>query len=81
VGAPSGAMRAVTSMSELRPGYRAYLLGLWRVQATGQTVWRASLENAHTGERHGFPSLERLMDHLRMETGVQESGRREDDAA
>jgi hypothetical protein len=67
-------------MSEHGPGYRAYLLRLWPVRVTEETVWRASLENAHTGERRGFPSLERLIDHLRMETRVQEPGRREDDA-
>jgi hypothetical protein len=72
-------MRVMTSMSERRPGYRAYLLRLWQVRAAGETQWRASLENAHTGERRGFPSLERLVDYLRAETGAQESGRRDDE--
>lgn len=38
----------------------AYLLRLWPVQEAGQTVWRASLENPHTGEKLGFATLERL---------------------
>jgi hypothetical protein len=45
--------------------YRAYLLRLWRVDDAGRPVWHASLEDAHTGERCGFPDLERLFDFLK----------------
>jgi hypothetical protein len=35
--------------------YRAYLLRLWQAKGDdGRPVWRAALEDARTGERHGF---------------------------
>lgn len=37
--------------------YLALLLRFWRVDSGGQSVWRASLEDAHTGERRGFSDL------------------------
>ena len=47
-------------MTELRR-YRAYLLRLWLAEGEdGQPVWRAALEDARTGERHGFADLARL---------------------
>jgi len=39
-------------------------LRLWRVKDEGKTGWRASLENAHTGERRGFASQEDLFTFL-----------------
>lgn len=39
--------------------YRSYLLRLWRAESPDQS-WRASLEDAHTGERIGFAGLEEL---------------------
>jgi hypothetical protein len=33
-----------------------------------QLVWRASLEDPRTGERHGFASLEQLVAHLTQQT-------------
>jgi hypothetical protein len=48
--------------------YEAYLLRLWRVHSEGKTAWRASVENAHTGERKGFTNLEHLFDFLRQQT-------------
>jgi hypothetical protein len=46
----------------------AYMLRLWQVD--GETpVWRASLEDAHTGERHGFGSLEQLFRFLTEQFG------------
>jgi hypothetical protein len=51
------------------PRYLAYLVRLWQVQDQGEFVWRASLEDAHTGERHGFASLEALVAFLVAETG------------
>lgn len=45
--------------------YRSYILRLWEVGTNGQTVWRASLQDAHTGDRLGFSGLEQLNDYLR----------------
>ena len=55
-------------MTTERPGYLAYLLRLWRVSDDGKPVWRASLENPHTGERHGFANLELLFAFLEEKT-------------
>lgn len=51
-----------------QPHYLAYLLRLWRVGSEGEAVWRASLEDAHTGERKGFADLDALFDHVRSQT-------------
>jgi hypothetical protein len=56
-------------MTTERPGYLAYLLRLWRVNDDGKPVWRASLENPHTGERRGFANLELLFAFLEEKTG------------
>ena len=52
------------------PGrYRAYLLRLWQVDGDdGRPVWRAALEDAHSGERHGFADLTRLCAFLEAQT-------------
>lgn len=47
--------------------YLSYLLRLWLVERDGP-VWRASLENPSTAERHGFATLEQLVAFLRAET-------------
>jgi len=46
--------------------YFAYLLRLWPETAgqAGAGGWRATLEDARTGERLGFASLEQLFAHL-----------------
>jgi hypothetical protein len=49
--------------SEKQPDYYAYLLRLWREEGTGEN-WRASLENARTGERIGFASLADVFGYL-----------------
>jgi hypothetical protein len=54
-----------------RPEYLSYLLRLWSVNGAEKTVWRASLENALTGERKAFASLDDLFDFLRQQTGVR----------
>ena len=46
--------------------YHASLLRLWREGPDG--VWRASLQDADSGERIGFADLERLFAHLRQLT-------------
>ncbi len=49
--------------------YRAYLLRLWQADGEdGRPVWRAALEDARTGERHGFADLARLCAFLEERT-------------
>jgi hypothetical protein len=63
-------------MGEKRSDYISYLLRLWRAngdEAPGRdekVLWRASLEDAHTGERRGFASLDEMFDFLRRRIGV-----------
>jgi hypothetical protein len=45
----------------------SYLLRLWQVGKGENTRVRASLENPHTGERRGFPSLADLFAFLERE--------------
>jgi hypothetical protein len=45
--------------------YVAFLVRLWSVHPNGELIWRASAENAHTGERHAFADLTALCDFLR----------------
>lgn len=52
-------------------GYYACLLRLWRVQGPGPGDWHAALEDAHTGERTGFPNLDTLFAYLRQLTNDQ----------
>ncbi|MFW5941378.1 MAG: DUF2272 domain-containing protein [bacterium] len=55
--------------------YKSYLLRLWRAAGKQWEPWQAMLEDPHTGERHGFASMEALFRHLRRTTaGSQESG-------
>jgi hypothetical protein len=49
-------------------GYRAYLVRLWPACGDGQTVWRASIEDAHTGERRAFTDLAQLFAFLEEPT-------------
>ena len=49
--------------------YLAYMLRLW--QASGkEMVWRAFLESPHTGERHGFASVDDLISFLQRQTAI-----------
>jgi hypothetical protein len=51
--------------------YRAYLLRLWRTEdEDARPVWRASLEDARTGERRGFADLARLCAFLEAQTAT-----------
>ena len=43
-----------------QPDYKSYLLRLWQAQSPTGPVWRASLEDPHTGIRLGFATLQRL---------------------
>jgi len=46
--------------------YQAYLLRLWR--ESSQQPWRAMLEDPHTGDQHGFATLEQLFAFLQQQT-------------
>jgi hypothetical protein len=48
--------------------YLAYMLRLWQGNATETAVWRASLEDPHTGEQKGFADLESLFTFLKKQT-------------
>lgn len=48
--------------------YHAYMLRLWR--PSSDAPWRFMLEDAHTGERHGFASLADLHMFLGQQTGA-----------
>jgi len=44
------------------PTYLSYMLRLWQAGSrSGKPVWRASLENPHTGERLAFDGVEALV--------------------
>lgn len=51
-------------MAAQSPEYMAFLLRLWAVREADVLQWRASLEDAQTGERRGFADLERLCEFL-----------------
>ncbi len=52
-------------MSEKPRRYLSYLLRLWQASSGGgELVWRASLEDPHTGERRGFAGLAELLAYL-----------------
>ena len=54
--------------------YHSYLLRLWQVSTDNNPVWRASLQNIHTGVHLGFTDLETLFAYLKCETGVRGKG-------
>jgi hypothetical protein len=45
----------------------AYMLRLWCVTNGEARHWRASLQDVHTGERHGFAGLDEGMACMRQE--------------
>jgi hypothetical protein len=51
--------------------YRSYLLRLWQVEQNGNFTWRCSLEEARTGQRQNFASLDALLGYLLAETSQQ----------
>ena len=55
-------------MGEEEQRYKSYLVRLWQTESMGEWAWRASIENAHTGERKGFARLEQLFLFLEEET-------------
>ncbi len=58
----------MSTMTNEATRYFSYLLRLWCVDVNGEAVWRASLEDSHTGERHGFADLDRLYAFLQERT-------------
>jgi hypothetical protein len=42
---------------------------LWQIERKAQLVWLASLEDAHTGIRQGFTSVEALFGFVRQQMG------------
>ena len=47
------------------PTYLSYMLRLWQAGSRdGKSVWRASLEDPHTGERLAFGGVEALVTFL-----------------
>lgn len=55
--------------------YRSYLLRMWAAFPGEPRVWRFSLEDPHTGERHGFANWDSLRDFIKevMEQAEDES--------
>lgn len=51
-------------MSNQRQRYISYLLRLWQTQDDERRVWRFSLESPDGGERHGFATLQDLVDFI-----------------
>jgi hypothetical protein len=44
--------------------YHALLLRIWSVEGDARGAWRASIEDAHSGERRGFSDLAALLGFL-----------------
>lgn len=47
------------------PNYYAYLIRLWRLNNTA--VWRATLQDPHTGQKYLFDSVESLFSFLNQQ--------------
>ena len=51
-------------MSTRTDRYFAFLLRLWQSSHDNENIWHASLEDSRTGVKHGFASLEALMEYI-----------------
>ena len=60
-------------MSSELPSYMAFLVRLWQPGHDGAPVWRASVDNPHTAERHYFADLAALFAFLEEETAAYAS--------
>lgn len=60
----------VTSVVARPPNYHSYLLRFWeeRGDASAPSTWRFSLEDPQTSERHGFASLDALVEWIQSLT-------------
>ena len=59
------------------PTYRAYLVRCWQERnsaSDGEPIWRFSLDASWYEERHGFASLQALMEHLQTDLMDQDTG-------
>ena len=54
--------------------YLSYLLRLWQTGDGEEQVWRASLQAPGSGERHGFATLQDLVDFLQTQTEQEKRG-------
>ncbi len=54
-----------------KPRYLSYLLRLWLACDDQAPVWRILLENAQTGQRQDFVSLEALLAFMQEEIGAK----------
>jgi len=54
----------------------AYLVRLWREGGSGAAVWRATVEDPHTGELMGFPDVDALLVFLKTQTTVEQGCKR-----
>lgn len=61
--------------------YRSYLLRLWQVEQNGNFTWRCSLEEARTGQRQNFASIQGLLSYLLAETGEQSTVAKEEETS
>ena len=61
-------------MTKKQPDYLSYLLRLRRM-GDQETIWRASLEDPHTGELHNFASLEEAVDFVRAHMSAASQSR------
>jgi hypothetical protein len=61
-------LKVVITMPTQEPRYLAFMLRLWQARDNEEMVWRASLEDPHSGERRGFASLEMLFAFLKEQT-------------
>jgi hypothetical protein len=52
----------------------AYVLRLWRVTDAASPVWRASLQDIRTGERHGFADVDGACRYLRARIELASGG-------
>jgi hypothetical protein len=58
-------------MSDPQPRYLSFLVRLWRAGHNGAALWRASVDNPHTAERHYFADLAALFAFLEAQTAGQ----------
>jgi hypothetical protein len=56
-------------LTDEKAHYFSFLLRLWLAGEDGNPIWRASLEDPHTGEQLGFTSLKELFIYLETRTG------------
>lgn len=54
--------------------YVAWVLRIWQVESATGVIWRASLQNARTGERAAFGSVDALCGYLTRRTLPERDG-------